>query len=80
MSYQTVIESSWLEIQPGLELLDKDNVLIQDISDNLVSGNINHVADNTIHRNAQLTIDLEILWHSQRLRPYLTIRDETGEE
>lgn len=80
MTYQDVIESPWLEVEPGLELLDEDQVLIEDISDDLVGGSVSHNNSNLIHGSATFQIERELAWHNQRLRPYMTVRNQTGEE
>lgn len=80
MTYQEVIESPWLEIEPGLELLDEDQILIADISDDLVGGSVTHDNLKLVHGSATFQIERELAWHNQRLRPYVTVRNETGEE
>lgn len=79
MAVVDVIASSYLEIQPGLELLDNNNVLIEDISNDLESGTISHSFTDSIAGTATLRIERNIQWHNQRLRPYLTIRDSLEE-
>lgn len=80
MTAQTVIESPWLEVEPGLELLDKEHNLIADISDDLADGTVTHDSSKLIHGSAIFRIERELAWHNQRLRPYVTVRDQTGEE
>lgn len=70
-----IIKSTSLQVVPGLELLDKDDTLIMDISSDLLSGVVSRNNDATIHGTCKLRISRALNWHNQRLRPYLTLTD-----
>lgn len=72
-----IIQSTSLEITPGLELLATDDTLIADISDDLLSGVVSRNNDADIHGTCRLRISRTLNWHNQRLRPYLTLTDLT---
>lgn len=60
-------------ISAGLELYDADENFIEDISDDLLGGTVDRGNYRTIHSTCRLSISRQLLWGSQRVRPYLTL-------
>jgi len=69
----TLLESEHLFVDAGLELLDADDVLIQDITSDLIAdgSSVSRGIYNTIHGTCRLRISRELQWGWQRLRPFL---------
>lgn len=57
----------------GLELLDSSNNLVSDISNNLVSGEIDRDNNALVHGTCKLIIEGELAWGKDRIRPYMTV-------
>jgi len=70
-----LIEADWLTVDAGLELLDADDNLIEDITDDFIAAGSSVIRGiyNTIHGQARLSIARELQWGWQRLRPYLLL-------
>ena len=70
-----LVEADSLTVDAGLELLDADDNLIEDItSDFLADGStIERGIYRTVHGTARLRVSRELVWGSQRLRPYLLL-------
>jgi hypothetical protein len=66
-----------VEFTAGLELLDTSNVLVEDISDDLVSGQIDRNNSQLIHGTCKLRIARELAWGADRVRPYMTLSNGT---
>lgn len=62
-----------LEVDNGLELLDIDLNLIEDISDSLVDGSISWSLHTGIHRTCDLEISKALQWGAQLVRPYILL-------
>lgn len=62
-----------LEVDSGLELLDIDLNLIEDISDGLVDGSIAWSLNAGIHRTCDLEITRALQWGAQLVRPYMIL-------
>lgn len=62
-----------LEVDNGLELLDIDLNLIEDISDALVGGSISWSLKAGIHRTCDLEITTTVQWGAQLVRPYVIL-------
>ena len=75
MSAYSVITSPSLEVSAGLELLESDDSLVEDISDDFLTGEVAHDNDALISGSANMTLTRAISWGGQRLRPYLTLTD-----
>ncbi|HBJ72819.1 MAG TPA: hypothetical protein DDY88_03720, partial [Actinobacteria bacterium] len=60
-------------ITAGLDLLDSSNAFVEDISDDLASGEVtrNNFAD--VHGACRLVISRELAWGRDRVRPYMTL-------
>ena len=73
-----LLESEHLIVDAGLELLDSDNVLIEDITDDFVAdgSSVQRGMYRTVHGTARLRVSRDIQWGSQRLRPYLLLSDD----
>ena len=70
-----LIEGDAVWIDAGCELLDADDNLILDISDDLiVSGcSVERNMENTINGTCSLAMSRELVWGSQRVRPYVLL-------
>lgn len=73
MAVLDVVQAPFLLIEPGLELLDNTNTLIGDISDDLQGGYIEHDSFRKVAGTCNLSIERELQWHNQRVRPYVTV-------
>lgn len=68
-----LVQASDLHVEPGLDLLNPDDTLNEDISDWLVDGVVEHNNYRKIHTTCRLVIGRELVWSSQRVRPYMTL-------
>lgn len=70
-----LLEGESLYIDAGLELLDSDDVLIEDISADLIpeGSSIERGIYRTVHATCSLRIARELQWGWQRVRPYLLV-------
>lgn len=75
-----LVESEWVQVDAGLDLLDEDGVFVMDISDDLqVEGSsVARVMGNRIHGTCDLVVARRLLWGSQRVRPKITLTDADG--
>ncbi|MDN4174739.1 hypothetical protein QWY28_17390 [Nocardioides sp. SOB77] len=62
-------------ITSGLELLDTSNQVIGDISDDLVGGSVSWDNRAAVHGTCRLSIQRELAWGRDRVRPYMTLDD-----
>lgn len=62
-----------IEFATGLELLDSSNRFVSDISPQLVTGTIDRDNFALIHGTCKLTIEGELAWGKDRVRPYMTV-------
>jgi hypothetical protein len=62
----------------GCDLLDADDTFIEDISADLIAdgSSVEHNVFATIHRLCTLRISRELVWGSQRVRPWLTLSSD----
>lgn len=71
-----LIEADHIHVDAACDLLDADDALILDISDDLVTGSVQLAVDRTLHRTARLEISRELQWGWQRLRPWLLLSSD----
>jgi hypothetical protein len=57
----------------GLEIVDINLDLVEDISDSLAGGNVERNSYNTLHGTARLSITRTVDWGGDLLRPYIII-------
>ena len=72
-----LLEADTIQVVAGLELFDADETFLQDISDDLESGEVSRGNYRTIHGTCRLRIARELQWGSQRVKPYLSLSDGT---
>jgi hypothetical protein len=74
------VASAELVVAAGLELLDSSDALIEDISDDLdpFGSTVQRGNLKKIHGFCKLRIARDLVWSSQRLKPYLTLTDLDG--
>lgn len=70
-----LIAAPSLVVAGGLELLDRTDTFVADISDDLVSGTVSHNNKATIHGTVNLNVSRQLTWGSDRVRPYLVLTD-----
>lgn len=72
-----IVECDAPQIDAGLDLLDSNDVLIRDISADLVAkgSEIAHNVYATIHGTCTLKVARSLLWGSQRVRPWMRVTD-----
>jgi len=75
---EDLIGSSRLFVGAGLELLDSDENLIEDISTDLIANNssVSRNTLQTLHSSCRLRISRQLLWGSQRLRPFMLLSSD----
>lgn len=73
-----LLQADAISIAAGLELLDANDAVVSDISDDLVDGEVEHhnVAD--VHGTCRVSISRALTWATDRVRPYLTLTDEVS--
>jgi hypothetical protein len=64
-----------LVVSAGLELLDTNNAVVDDISDYFVGGEVERDCYATVHGSCKLGIQLKLKWGKDRVRPYMTLTD-----
>lgn len=60
-------------VSAGLELLDSQNQLVADISDDLVGGKVDHDGRATVHGSCSLRILQPLAWGRDRVLVYMTL-------
>jgi hypothetical protein len=68
-----VIESPYVHVEVGLELLDSDDKLIEDITTDLMGGSLRRSNFARVHGTLEVDITKELQWTNQRLKPYMTL-------
>lgn len=68
-----VIKSDDVDVDFGLELLDSNDNLLEDISSDFEGGSVRRDITTTVHGTCTLRLARDIQWHNQRLRPYFTL-------
>jgi len=70
---RSLLTADSVAVSAGLELLDSSNAFVEDISDDLASGEVtrNNFAD--VHGACRLVISRELAWGRDRVRPYMTL-------
>jgi hypothetical protein len=73
-----LVEADTLSVDAGLELLDSHDVMVADITDDFVAdgSSVERGVYRTVHGTARLNISRELVWGSQRLRPYLLLSSD----
>ena len=73
-----LVEADNLTVDAGLELLDADDVLIEDISADFIAdgSSVERGIYRTVHGTARLRVSRDLQWGSQRLRPYLLLSSD----
>lgn len=66
-------DSSSVDIERGLEVLDLNLAVVEDISDDFLGGTVTRNNQATIHGTCTLTIARDVDYGNQLLRPYLTL-------
>ena len=74
---RSLLTGSSLEISAGLELLDTSNIFVSDISDVLDGGEISRSNFADVHGTCQLQIVRELAWGKDRVRPYMTLSNDS---
>ena len=72
----SAIEADKVEVTPGLELLDTDDNLVEDISGDLLTGAVSRQNYADIHGTCRLSISRQLEWGRQRLRPYMIVEGD----
>lgn len=70
--------ASGVEVDAGLELLDMDLNVIEDISADLQGGSVSRASYATLHGTASLAVSRELDWANAVVRPYMTMTDGTN--
>lgn len=66
---------------PGLELLDTSNQVTADITSDLApGGSVSWDNRDAVHASVRLSIQRELTWGRDRLRPFLTVSNDSGIE
>lgn len=72
---RALLTGDTVTVTPGLDLLNTSNVFVEDISADLVSGEVarNNYAD--VHGSCSLSIMRELAWGRSRVRPFMVLAD-----
>ena len=68
-----LLQAHNLKVSAGLELLDANLALVEDISDDLGGGTIERGCHNKIHGTCSLSISRALTWGVDLVRPYMTL-------
>jgi len=73
-----LVESEFVAVDAQLLLLDADLAYIDDITDDFVPAmsSVSMSIDRAVHRTARLAVSRQLVWGSQRLKPYLLLSDD----
>lgn len=74
-----LLHSDVLTVSAGLELLNPDLTVAEDISDDLVGGKVSRNFYSTIHGTCDLQIARELRWGVDLVRPYMVLSDGVSE-
>lgn len=75
--YKLLVGDS-LQVAAGLELLDLQNRVVNDISDDLAEGGtIDHDGRATVHGSCRLSVARALAWGRDRVRPYMVLSNDT---
>lgn len=67
-----------LTVGAGCELLDASDVVVADISDDLVDGTVRRECLAAVHGTCELTLTRALAWGRDRVRPYMVLSGDTG--
>jgi hypothetical protein len=70
-----LLNADALTVSAGLELLDLNDRVVEDLSNVLVDGTVKRENAGTVHGSCSLTIERELAWGRDRVRPFLTLSD-----
>lgn len=76
---EALLTGDTLSMSAGLEIVDAQGVVLQDISDRLVGGEIAHNNYARIHSSCNLTIEEGLDWASSRVRVYVILNSQVIE-
>lgn len=68
-----LVTAANLTVGFGAELLDANDLLIEDISDDLMGGEVEHQNYADIHGTCSLLLSRALTWSTARVRPYQTL-------
>lgn len=68
-----LVTASNLEVGFGAELLDANDNIVEDISDDLMGGDVEHQNYANVHGTCQLLLSRSLVWSTARVRPYQTL-------
>jgi hypothetical protein len=66
-------DSPTIEIDYGLELIDRNLTVIEDISDQFWGGQVQRQSFATLHGNAQIHLSMDLDWGTAIIRPYVIL-------
>lgn len=72
---RALLNADTLTVSAGVELLDLADRVVEDLSAFLVDGTVKRENAATVHGSCSLTIERELAWGRDRVRPYLTLSD-----
>lgn len=75
-----ILTGPQMVVSAGLELLDESNDVVEDLSDVFVEGSVARDNYAEVHGSVNLKIQRELEWGKARVRPYMTVGDNDGNE
>lgn len=69
----SILTGDQLAVSAGLELLDSNNNFVSDISNSLVSGQVDRNNAALVQGTCNLVIEQALAWGKDRVRPYMTL-------
>jgi hypothetical protein len=70
-----LLQADALTVSGGLELLAPDLSVVEDISDDLLGGQVEHSLHATIHRTCDLSLSRSLVWGVDLVRPFMLLSD-----
>lgn len=68
-----------ITVTSGLELLNADRAVVEDLTDVLVGGEVDRAMGRTPHGACTLDLERELRWGIDLVRPYMTVSDGSAE-
>jgi hypothetical protein len=72
---RVMLTSPGVTITSGLDLLDTSNAFVEDISDDLIGGDVSRSNYATVHGTCSLALTRELAWGRDRVRPWMEVTD-----
>lgn len=75
---QALIEADAIEVDFGADLYTAAGIYLQDISADLLGGEVQRNNYRTIHGTARFQLSRQLVWGSQRIQPFMTLLEHAS--